>query len=173
MARRGMRVVLSALALPCCHAHADAPPPAPSAPGTDNPLVLGAEARVHGIGELATAADYTLSLESDKECPVDSPFAPKRGFVKLGLEVSVEGISGVEVPVNPFYATLCDSNGDTYTSTLAGCEPSLPSVRVTTGKKARGFVTFEIPATSRRLELRYAPLIIGRGPEELRFAVVR
>jgi hypothetical protein len=174
MARRGKRVVLSVpLAIAGCHAHPDAPAPERAAPSAESTLVLGAEARVHSMGELAVAADYTMSLESDKECLLDSPFAPRRGFVKVGLELSVEGTSAVEIPVNPFYATLYDSNGDAYRSTLAGCEPGLPPVRLTSGKQARGFVSFEIPGASRHLELRYTPQIIGRGPEELRFTVVR
>jgi len=169
-----MRVALSAsLTFVACHAHPDAPAPERPAPSAESALVLGAEARAHSIGELAVAADYTMSVESDKECLLDSPFAPRPGFVKVGLELSVEGTSAVEIPVNPFYATLYDSDGDSYRSTLAGCDPGLPSIRVTTGKQARGFVTFEIPNTARHLELRYAPQIIGRGPEELRFTVVR
>jgi hypothetical protein len=136
-------------------------------------MMLGMETRAHPIGELGVAPDYSMSVESDKECPLDPPFASKRGFVKVGLELSVEGTSAVEVPVNPFYALLYDAGGETYTSTLAGCEPNLPSVRLTVGKKARGFVTFEIPRGSRRLELRYAPVVIGRTSEELRFAINR
>jgi hypothetical protein len=174
LARRGKPlVVLPPLFLIGCHTHADAPAPTPSTETTESATMLGTEARVHPIGELAIAPDYTMSLESDKECPLDSPFAPKRGYVKIGLELSVEGTSAVEIPVNPFYASLYDAGGTVYTSTLAGCEPGLPSIRVTAGKKARGFVTFEIPTASHRLELRYTPLIIGRGAEELKFAVVR
>jgi hypothetical protein len=135
-------------------------------------MLLG-EPRAHTLGELAVAPDYTMSMESDKECPVDSPFATKRGFVKFGVELSLEGTSAVEVPVNPFYATLYDAGGDAYTTTLAGCDPGLPPIRVTAGEKARGFVTFEIPVASRKLELHYAPTIIGRTAEELKFAVQR
>ena len=136
-------------------------------------MMLGGEPRAHSLGELAVAPDYTMSMESDKECPQDSLFATKRGFVKVGIELSVEGTSAVEVPVNPFYASLSDASGNVFANTLAGCEPGLPSVRVTSGAKARGFVSFEIPRGAHKLELKYAPIIIGRGPEELRFAVAR
>jgi hypothetical protein len=136
-------------------------------------MILGGEPRVHTLGELAVAPDYTMSVESDKECLDGSAFVAKRGYVKFGIEVSLEGASTVEVPVNPFYATLYDAGGDVYTSTLAGCEPGLSAVRVTSGKKARGFVTFEIPASSRKLELHYAPTIIGRSAEELKFTITR
>ena len=114
-----------------------------------------------------------MSVESARDCPLDPPFAAKSGFVKLGVEIVVEGTTSLEVPVNPFYATLYDVTGESYTSTLAGCEPGVPPVRVTLGKTARGFVTFEVPKSQRKLELRYAPLVIGPGTEELRFTVLR
>jgi hypothetical protein len=172
-APRSRAGLLLATALGCalaCHERTETPPPAPSA---ESAMMLGGEPRAHPIGELAIAPDYSMSMESDKECPLDSPFATKRGFVKMGIELSVEGTSSSEVPVNPFYATLYDASGDMFANTLAGCEPGLPSVRVTSGVKARGFVTFEIPRGARKLELKYAPIIIGRGPEEVRFAVAR
>lgn len=93
--------------------------------------------------------------------------------MKVGIELSIQGISEREVPVNAFYATLYDARGDSYSATLAGCEPPLPSVRLTNGKSARGFVTFEVPKSADKLELRYAPLVIGPGTEELKFALVR
>jgi hypothetical protein len=153
-----------------CHAAAhDAPAPAPSAEAT----IISTDTQVHPEGELARGRDYTMSVESVRDCPLEGPFAPKKGFSKLGIEVELEGQSSVEVPVNPFYATLYEPSLENYASTLAGCEPGLPSVRVTAGHEARGFVTFEVPKASRIFELRYTPLVIGPGTEELRFKVVR
>jgi hypothetical protein len=155
-----------------CRGHSEGTSASPF-PSSESAAILGAETRAHAMGELAVAPDYNMSVDSDRECLENSPFASKHGHVKLGIEVSIEGTSAVEVPVNPFYATLYDAGGDVYTSTLAGCDPGLSAVRVTSGKKARGFVTFDIPASSRKLELHYAPTIIGRGPEELKFAIAR
>ena len=135
--------------------------------------IVGTDTRVHPVGELGHARDFSMSVESSKDCPLELPFAPKRGDVKLGIEVSIQGTSDREVPVNAFYATLADARGDTYSATLAGCDPPLPAVRLTNGKSARGFVTFEIPKASEKLELRYAPLVIGPGVEELKFGVTR
>lgn len=135
--------------------------------------VVGLETRVHPLGELGQARDYSMSVESVKDCPMDAPFAPKRGNAKVGLEVSVQGTTDREVPVNAFYATLRDARGDSYSATLAGCEPALPAVRVTREGSAHGFITFEIPKVSDKLELRYAPLVIGPGTEELKFSVSR
>jgi hypothetical protein len=144
-----------------------------SAAAGSEALLVGPDTRVHPPGELGHAHDFSMSVESVKDCLLDAPFAARDGSVKVGVEVALEGTTALEVPVNPFYATLHDASGETYTSTLAGCEPSLPSIRLTSGKKARGFVTFEVPKTARHLELHYAPLVIGPGVEELRFQVVR
>jgi hypothetical protein len=114
-----------------------------------------------------------MSVESIRDCPTEPRSPPKRGFVRVGVELVIEGTSAIEVPVNPFYATLTDKGVDAYTSTLAGCEPWLPWVRVTAGKQARGFVTFEIPKAARKLELQYAPAVLGAGTEELRFSLIR
>jgi hypothetical protein len=162
----------AALALPSCRSGHDAPAPPPSATPLADPLLLP-DTHPRAMGELGHAHDYSMSVESVRDCPMDAPFAPKRGFVKVGVEVVIEGTTALEVPVNPFYATVTDRAGDTYTSTLAGCEPGLPSVRVTAGKQSRGFATFEIPKAARKLELRYAPIVIGPGTEELRFTLTR
>jgi hypothetical protein len=135
--------------------------------------VLGVDTRVHPVGELGQGRDYSMSVESVKDCPMDPPFAPKRGNAKVGVEVSIQGTSTREVPVNVFYATVYDSRGDSYAATLAGCEPALPALRITNGQSSHGFVTFEVPKTSDKLELRYAPVVIGPGTEELKFAFNR
>jgi hypothetical protein len=156
-----------------CREPRGGPPPVPSAPPAEGTAVLGLDDRVHPVGELGHARDYTMSVESVKDCPLDPPFAPKRGFIKVGIEVSIEGASALEVPVNPFYGTLTDATGETYPATLAGCEPGLPSIRIVLGQKARGFVTFEIPKAAHKLELRYSPLVIGPGVETLKFTATR
>jgi hypothetical protein len=161
---------IAALTPACSRSHTDNQVAASSGAGAP---ILSLDTKVHSLGELGQARDYSMSVESIKDCPMDPPFAPKRGNAKVGLEVSIQGVSDREVPVNVFYATLYDAREDSYRATLAGCEPSLPSLRVTNGKTARGFVTFEIPKTADKLELRYAPLVIGPGTEQLKFSVVR
>jgi hypothetical protein len=163
-------LVAAALAVACAKGHADNQVGAPSSSPQD---IVGLDTRVHPLGELGQARDYSMSVESVKDCPMEPPFAPKRGNAKVGLEVSLQGVSDREVPVNAFYATLSDARGDSYSATLAGCEPALPSLRLTRGQTARGFVTFEIPRVAGKLELRYAPLVIGPGTEELKFGISR
>jgi hypothetical protein len=163
-------IAATAAAIACAKGHTDNQVGATSGGPQE---VMGLDTRVHPLGELGQARDYSMSVESIKDCPMDPPFAPKRGNAKVGLEVSLQGSSVREVPVNVFYATLYDARGDSYSATLAGCEPALPSLRLVRGQSARGFVTFEIPKSADKLELRYAPLVIGPGTEELKFVVRR
>jgi hypothetical protein len=46
-------------------------------------------------------------------------------------------------------------------------------VRVTHGRSAQGFMTFEVPKTAQKLELRYAPVVVGSPAQELRFSIAR
>ncbi len=170
LAVRNLAALGLVLAVGCRAAPADKiAPPATAEPA---PLI-GAEARVHPVGELGHAHDYRMSVESVRDCPMEPPFAARPGFAKVGIEVVMAGTSTLEVPANPFYATLYDEADRSYSSTLAGCEPGIAPVRLSLGREARGFVTFEVPKSSRKLELHYAPLVIGPGPEELRFEVIR
>ena len=47
--------------------------------------------------------------------------------------LSDEGTRDRDVPVSPFHAKLKDADGNSYSATLAGCRPILPSVRVAKG----------------------------------------
>jgi hypothetical protein len=164
-------LAFAVLELPGCQQPTVRPP---ATVRSDEPAtVIGVEPAVHSLGELAEAGDYQMTIASIDDCSVPPPFAPKPDDVKLGVDVVIAGTTANEVPANPFYALLYDEAGGTYESTLAGCEPGLVPRLVTRGEDARGFITFEVPKTARALTMRYAPLIIGRGAEELRFSIPR
>lgn len=142
-----------------------APSAAPEGPATAS--------RIHVQGELGQAPDFAMSLDGVKECPLGTGNALRLDFEKIGVEVDLEATMDRQIPANPFYATLTDPAGERYPATLAGCEPALPSVVLGHGEKAHGFITFAVPRLARKLELRYAPPVVGRPPEELRFTVAR
>jgi hypothetical protein len=139
----------------------------PAASGTAT--LLGMEKSIHGVGEIARARDYQMSVESVQECAMSRPFLPDKGKKVVGIDVALEGLGDREVPVNPFYATLVDAGGDEHATTLAGCTPSLRAMRVIKGQRTRGFLSFEVPTTVKKMTLVYAPTVIGAGREELRF----
>jgi hypothetical protein len=128
---------------------------------------------VHGVGELAAAPFYKMRIEKVQECKVRDYFAPAAGSIKLGVDVTLEGTADKDVPVNPFYAKLTDSEGYSWTSTLAGCTPDLKSMRINSGDSTRGWITFEIPKSATGLKLTYSPFIVGSAKQELVFDLGR
>ena len=128
---------------------------------------------VYAIGDRAEAAAYAMTVKHVKECTVEHYFKPRKGNIKLGVEVLIEGTADKQIPVNPFYAKLTDSEGYSYTSTFAGCEPALKSVRVGRSEQAKGWITFELPKKASGLKLLYSPFVIGSGKQDLRFALGR
>lgn len=166
----GALAAAGALALGGCEERSEQ---APAATSSARARLLGSDEAVHEVGELGHARDYAMSVEGVEPCAMRAPFLPSRGNEVIGIEVTLEGETDHEVPVNPFYAILIDGDGNRYRSTLAGCEPGLKARRVTKGEKATGFVSFEIPKRAHDLELHYAPVVIGGGREELRFKLPR
>lgn len=128
---------------------------------------------VHPVGATAEAPFYKMRVEKVQECKVRDYFAPAPGSIKLGVEVTLEGTADKDVPVNPFYAKLVDSEGYSWTSTLAGCTPDLKSMRINSGDSAHGWITFEIPKSATGLKLTYSPFIVGAIKQELVFDLGR
>jgi hypothetical protein len=118
-------------------------------------------------GEIASTAHYTMSFSSTKECAMAGLFEPREGFIKLGVEVTIQALGPVQVPANPFYATLIDTSNVVYESTLAGCQPALVASQLSEGKRASGWISFDVPAQARGLRLAYAPVLLGGGREEV------
>lgn len=143
----------------------DTPPPEPPPPVVTN--------KTWNVGEKAMAPDYTMTIENVKECKTKYYFKPKKGNIKLGVEVAVEGTADKDVPVNPFYAKVTDGDGYSYTSTFGGCEPDLKSVRLNKGEKAKGWITFEVPQKSSGLKMSYNPFIVGTLKQDLKFDLGR
>jgi hypothetical protein len=79
---------------------------------------------------------------------------------RVGVELSIERTGLVQVPANPYYATLVDADDDVHEATLGGCgaplEPALPAA----GQTARGWVVFDVPEKGRTFTLFYAPELV-------------
>lgn len=106
-------------------------------------------------------------------CTVEPHFRPKAGTIKFGVDVEITSSSQREVPANPLYARLVDSEKETYSATLAGCAPVLTATRLHAGEHARGTITFDVPETAHGLVMTYAPFIVGSGTQQLEFALGR
>lgn len=143
----------------------------PTAPRPQRAATPTSSARVYRIGELSTQADYSMSVESVRECPPEPGFPPAPGARRIGVEVAIEGLSDRQVPVNPFYATLTDNDDDRYGMAFHGCTPELAPVRVTRDQKAQGFISFEVPKAARGFQLRYDPKLVSAQHQVARFSV--
>ena len=174
--------VVVAAALFACKSKKSTPPPT-TTPTTDPAANTGSDpstatpafdsTKVFKVGETAKAPDFSMSIENVKECKVPYYFKPKKGNIKLGVEVQIEGSADKDVPVNPFYAKVTDGDGYSYTSTFGGCDPELKSVRINKGEKARGWITFEVPEAAKSLKLTYNPFIISTVKQEVKFDLGR
>ena|SRR5690606_37602305 len=134
---------------------------------------LGLAPELHAVGQHAVARDYTMKVLEVAPCQVEPHFAPKPGYLKLGVEVELVGTSTRAVAANPFLATLVDSEQRDYGADLAGCTPTLHATRVTRDQRARGMITFEIPEGASGLVMIYAPFVVGAGSETLHFSLGR
>ncbi len=151
-------------------------PAASAAPSTPAPLeaeLPPPRERTPRAGEIARTAHFAMSFTSTKECAVEPHFKPREGFITLGVEVTIQAHGAVQVPVNPFYATLIDASNVVYESTLAGCQPALVASQLSRGEQASGWISFDVPAQARGLRLAYAPVLLGAGREELLFQLSR
>jgi hypothetical protein len=125
------------------------------------------------LGEAATTEHYRMTVHTVRDCEPHGYLGPKRGYKKVGAEVTIEAKSSQQIPVNPFYAKVTDGSGRVYRTTFSGCEPQLKSRQLTAGTAARGFISFELPEHARGLVLTYAPLLPGTKGKELSFDLGR
>jgi hypothetical protein len=125
------------------------------------------------IGEWGVTDDYRMRVVRVETCDVEPYFAPREGYEKIGAYVEIEGRTSKEVPANVLHASLTDAANQSYGPTPAGCRPTLSAGRVTTGTRASGFVSFEIPQKAGGLLLHYEPVILGRSGEPLHFDLGR
>jgi hypothetical protein len=129
--------------------------------------------RKYSPGESATTPHFTLEVLRTKRCSVEPHFQPPPGVEKLGVELTVSGLSQVQVPVNPFYATLRAEGGARFEATLLGCTPQLEARRVTAGQSVTGWITFDVPEGAEALEFVYSPALIGAPNDPVTFTLAR
>jgi hypothetical protein len=127
----------------------------------------------HKSSETLELAHYTIAVGQIKACAIEPYLKPKSGSTVLGVELTLTGKGPVQIPSNPFYATLVGQDGARYAATLAGCKPELAASSLDRGASARGFVSFVVPEGQGSWKLLYRPTIIGALEEEARFDLAR
>jgi hypothetical protein len=103
-----------------------------------------------------------FTVEKVEQCEANHKDDPKKGFIRLGVEGTFEGITeeAVYVPdINESYPKITDSNGDSYRGTSVGCQPwfLLPKEGLKKDQKARGWITFDVPEAASGLKFSVRP----------------
>jgi hypothetical protein len=113
------------------------------------------------VGQVVSLNGYMITVNAvDRSAAGFTQFfKPKAGSVFVAVDVTVESGAASGVSVNPFYTSLRDDQGFTYTATFAGKDPALQSQNdLPRGQKMRGWVTFEVGEGAKGLTFIYKPL---------------
>jgi hypothetical protein len=122
------------------------------------------EAR-EGGGFVLTVLNVT-NMESIEFMTADS------GYIYLVLDVLIENVSRNDgIPYNPLYFSVKDADGYEYNTAFIAPDPSLKSGHLPKGEMVRGFIAFEIRASSKGLVVTYEPLVILGGYEPIRISL--
>jgi hypothetical protein len=89
------------------------------------------------------------------------------------VELSIQRTGALQVPANPYYATLVDADNDVYEATLGGCGTPLGPALPDAGGFARGWVVFDVPGQKRGFTLVYNPELVEAPRREAAIALGR
>lgn len=122
------------------------------------------------VGMRLVQGDYALTVtNTDSAQSYGTFYTAATGKRLLAVEVLIESSANSDVNVNPFYASIKDSDSYQYNMTSFGKDPALQSENdLPAGDKMRGWVTFEIPISAHGLIFVYSPLTLGN---DIRFEV--
>jgi hypothetical protein len=112
-------------------------------------------------GAQATNAYFAIRVLNSKVCTVSPHLAPPPGVKKLAVELELTNRGDLEVPANPYYATLIDDKGVQFESTAIGCTPMLGGAPLLRGASTRGWVTFDVGESIVGQTITYEPALVG------------
>lgn len=149
-------------------------PPSPdlkNSPTLANDIVLFIRAFsvTHALGEVVSTGPCSITVTQAQECPSTGVIKPDVGNRFVGAEVQVTALAEGGVPVNPFSATLTDSDRNSFSPWIGTCEPVFTSGHPAKGESSSGWITFEVPFTALGMRLHYRPFVSGADPKEVSF----
>ena len=118
----------------------------------------------HGV--VARTPHFDMQVSAATECERSGPSGAGR---RVGVLVTLQARSAVQVPANPYYALLVDAQSIAREPTLDGCSPALPSTLLQAPQLARGWINFEVPRGAGDFLLAYAPPLTTGEREEVTF----
>jgi hypothetical protein len=121
----------------------------------------GAAGAVAQVGDRVTAEGKALTVEEVSTTnSVNEFFTPEPGNTFLVTGVSIENVSSEADRFNMFDFGVRDSQGNSYTPTVAP-EPQLSSGEIVPGETVRGNVAFEVPMDAQGFILLWQPSVLG------------
>lgn len=130
-----------------------------------DPGTAPAAARTRGAASivrnsvLAPKGAYRLTVDNVRACGVRTKTPDDPAHELWGVEVELEALTVDDLPVNPFYARLIDSNGGSYPSVTGGCEPRFSAPPLSRTHGAHGWIAFRVPRARSGFTLVYAPRV--------------
>jgi hypothetical protein len=131
-------------------------PPAGAGKVGDRVEMAGIAVTVNSVEEMKSIGSYTKA---------------KEGNTFIIADVTIENVDRDKAPYNPFYFRLKDNHGFEYSSSFTTPDPSLKSGEQAKGEKARGNISFEVPADATNLVLTYVPEVILGDYQPIRVAL--
>jgi hypothetical protein len=100
-------------------------------------------------------AGLRVRFVAQRECGSPEPGIPGAGRRLWAAEFDITNVSEEPRAVNPFHITLEDERRARYVTSLVGCAPLLPARLLAPKEHARGFVPFELPNPTSRVQLTF------------------
>lgn len=127
---------------------------------------------IGAIGEAREEAGVVLTVLNVTKMDKIGFFNPNPGNTFLVVEVLIENSSRPdEMPYNPLYFSLKDSNNFEYNVSLVSPNPSLKSGTLPAGSKVRGNIAFDVSPSANGFVLTYKPLVLLAGYEPIRISL--
>jgi hypothetical protein len=115
------------------------------------------EVKEYKIGDKVELGDYVIEVTALEDIAATDMWTPDEGNKFVAVEVVYENISNKPVSYNVYDWTLFDSDSYSYQPTISIKEPTLNSGDLNSGKKVRGWITFEVPDDSSKYSVQFNP----------------
>jgi hypothetical protein len=124
------------------------------------------------IGEPREAGGIVLTILNVTNMDRIDFLTPEAGNTFLVIDVTIENTNRTEeMPYNPLYFSVKDSDSFEYNVSLLSPDPSLKSGTLPLGAKVRGNVAFQVRRVAKGFVVTYKPLVIFGGYDPIRIGL--
>ena len=122
------------------------------------PVILDAK-----LGDVVEQYGYSLSAAAVEDPAAPGViYTPRQGHKLVAVELVLGNVSAAEaLNINPYYATLVDSNGFVYAAAFTGRDGQIALTKINVGEKVKGWLSFTIPENAVPAYLKYQTAELG------------